>query len=64
LKYPSQLPANDELRKAHILQKNNAAETARTLLPLLTRSGTIEPGPSPYKAVGYRQSPEIRLKKM
>jgi len=58
------MPANDELRKVHSLQKNNPAETSRSLLPLLTGSGTIEPGLHLFKAAGYRQSPEIRLQEM
>jgi hypothetical protein len=48
------MPANDELRKAHSLQKNNPAETARSLLPLLTGFGTIEPALHLFKAAGYR----------
>jgi hypothetical protein len=46
------MPANEELSKVHSFQKNNPAETARSLLPLLTGFGTIEAGPHPFKAVG------------
>ena len=64
LEHPGQIPANDELRKVHSLQKNNLTETARSLVPLLTGSGTIESGLHLFKAAGYRQSPEIRLREM
>jgi hypothetical protein len=48
------MPANDELRKVNSLPKNNPAETARSLLPLLTGFGTIEPALHLFKAAGYR----------
>jgi hypothetical protein len=48
------MPANDEPRKVHSLQKKNPVETARSLVPLLSGFGTVEPNSHPFKAVGYR----------